>query len=94
MRIVRRDSYAVDLDRIVYPISLDNPSAARDMWDEIERQVERFVTNRLPAGEMEARKIALSSITRLMKRVSRKSSTSTGANNNSCSWISKEVPAD
>lgn len=42
MRIIRRDSYAIDLDRIVDRIALDNPSAALDMWDEIERQVERL----------------------------------------------------
>ena len=42
MRIIRRDSYAIDLDRIVDRIALNNPSAALDMWDEIERQVERL----------------------------------------------------
>ncbi|MGO7997873.1 type II toxin-antitoxin system RelE/ParE family toxin [Rhizobium ruizarguesonis] len=42
MRIIRRDSYAIDLDGIVDYIALDNPSAALDMWDEIERQVERL----------------------------------------------------
>ncbi|EJL58097.1 addiction module toxin, RelE/StbE family [Rhizobium sp. CF122] len=42
MRIIRRNSYAIDLDRIVDRIALDNPSAALDMWDEIERQVERL----------------------------------------------------
>jgi toxin ParE1/3/4 len=41
MRIIRRDSYAIDLDRIVDRIALDDPSAL-DMWDEIERQVERL----------------------------------------------------
>ncbi|MGO6748170.1 type II toxin-antitoxin system RelE/ParE family toxin [Rhizobium ruizarguesonis] len=42
MRIVRRDSYAIDLDKIVDHIALDNPLAALNMWDEIERQVERL----------------------------------------------------
>jgi toxin ParE1/3/4 len=42
MRIIRRDSYAIDLDRIVDHIALDNPSAALDVWDDIERQVERL----------------------------------------------------
>ncbi|MFT2215290.1 type II toxin-antitoxin system RelE/ParE family toxin [Rhizobium giardinii] len=42
MRNIRRDSYAIDLDRIVDHIASDNPSAALDMWDEIERQVERL----------------------------------------------------
>lgn len=42
MRLVRRDSYAQDLDKIVDHIAKDNPSAALDMWDEIERQVERL----------------------------------------------------
>lgn len=42
MRIVRRDSYAIDLDRIVDHIALDSPFVALDMWDEIERQVERL----------------------------------------------------
>lgn len=42
MRVIRRDSYALDLDRIVDHIALDNPSAALDMWDEIELQVERL----------------------------------------------------
>ena len=42
MRIVRRASYARDLDRIVDHIALDNPAAALDIWDEIERQVERL----------------------------------------------------
>jgi toxin ParE1/3/4 len=42
MRIIRRDSYAVDLDRIVDRIALDNPSAALHIWDEIERQAERL----------------------------------------------------
>jgi toxin ParE1/3/4 len=42
MRIVRRDSYANDLDKIVDHIALDNPLAALNMWDEIEQQVERL----------------------------------------------------
>ncbi len=42
MRIVRRDSYAIDLDKIVDHIALDNPLAALNMWDKIERQVERL----------------------------------------------------
>ncbi|RMC62535.1 type II toxin-antitoxin system RelE/ParE family toxin [Sinorhizobium meliloti] len=42
MRLVRRTSYAQDLDRIVDHIAKDNPSAALDMWDEIEHQVERL----------------------------------------------------
>ena len=42
MRIIRRDSYSIDLDRIVDHIALDNSSAALDMWDDIERQVERL----------------------------------------------------
>lgn len=42
MRIVRRDSYAADLDRIVDHIALENPSAALDIWDDIERQIERL----------------------------------------------------
>lgn len=42
MRIIRRESYAIDLDGIVDHIALDNPKAALDMWDEIERQVERL----------------------------------------------------
>ena len=42
MRLVRRQSYAVDLDRIVDQIAKDNPAAALDMWDEIENQVEQL----------------------------------------------------
>jgi toxin ParE1/3/4 len=42
MRIVRRDSYASDLDRIVDHIAADNPSAALTIWDVIERQSERL----------------------------------------------------
>lgn len=42
MRIIRRESYASDLVRIVDHIALKNPAAALDMWDEIERQVERL----------------------------------------------------
>lgn len=42
MRIIRRGSYAIDLDRIVDHIAENNPSAALDMWDGIERQVERL----------------------------------------------------
>lgn len=42
MRIVRRDSYAADLDSIVDHIALENPSAALDIWDDIERQIERL----------------------------------------------------
>lgn len=41
-RLVRRDSYAQDLDRIVDHIAKDNPPAALKMWDEIESQVERL----------------------------------------------------
>jgi toxin ParE1/3/4 len=42
MRIIRRESYAIDLDWIVDHIAFDNPKAALEMWDEIERQVERL----------------------------------------------------
>jgi toxin ParE1/3/4 len=42
MRIIRRDSYAGDLDRIVDHIALNNPSAALGILDDIERQVERL----------------------------------------------------
>lgn len=42
LRLVRRDSYAQDLDRIVDHIAKDNPPAALNMWDEIENQVERL----------------------------------------------------
>ncbi|MCY1740741.1 type II toxin-antitoxin system RelE/ParE family toxin [Ensifer sp. SL37] len=42
MRLVRRDSYAADLDRIVERIAENNPAAALDMWDDIESQVERL----------------------------------------------------
>jgi toxin ParE1/3/4 len=42
MRIIRRDSYAADLDRIVDHIALENPSAALDIWEDIERQSERL----------------------------------------------------
>ncbi|MCM5693071.1 type II toxin-antitoxin system RelE/ParE family toxin [Sinorhizobium meliloti] len=42
MRLVRRTSYAQDLDRIVDHLAEDNPSAPFDMWDEIERQVQRL----------------------------------------------------
>jgi len=42
MRIVRRDSYAADLDSIVDHIALENPEAALDIWDDIERQIERL----------------------------------------------------
>ena len=42
MRIVRRDSYAADLDSIVDHIALENPSAALDIWDDIERQIKRL----------------------------------------------------
>lgn len=42
MRLVRRQSYAADLDRIVDHIAEDNPAAALNMWDEIERHVERL----------------------------------------------------
>ncbi len=42
MRLVRRRSYAVDLDRIVDHIAQGNPAAALDMWDGIENQVERL----------------------------------------------------
>ena len=43
MRLVRRQSYAADLDRIVDHIAAENPAAALDMWDEIENQVERLL---------------------------------------------------
>lgn len=42
MRLVRRQSYAADLDRIVDHIAKDNPAAALDMWDEIENQVKQL----------------------------------------------------
>lgn len=42
MRLVRRDFYAADLDRIVERIAENNPAAALDMWNEIESQVERL----------------------------------------------------
>lgn len=42
MRIIRRVSYSIDLNKIVDHIALDNPSAALGMWDDIERQVERL----------------------------------------------------
>ena len=42
LRLVRRDSYAQDLDRIVDYIAKDNPMAAVNIWDEIESQVERL----------------------------------------------------
>lgn len=42
LRLVRRASYAQDLDRIVDHIAKDNPPAALRMWDEIENQVERL----------------------------------------------------
>ncbi|WP_430246538.1 type II toxin-antitoxin system RelE/ParE family toxin (plasmid) [Neorhizobium sp. DAR64861/K0K2] len=42
MRLVRRQSYAADLDRIVDHIAEVNPVAALDTWDEIENQVERL----------------------------------------------------
>ena len=42
MRLLRRQSYAADLDRIVDHIAADNPAAALEMWDEIESQVERL----------------------------------------------------
>ena len=42
MRLVRRDSYAGDLDRIVERIAKENPAAALDIWDDIENQVERL----------------------------------------------------
>ena len=42
MRLVRRDSYAGDLDRIVERIAENNPAAALDMWDDIENQVEQL----------------------------------------------------
>jgi toxin ParE1/3/4 len=42
MRIIRRDSYAADLDSIVDHIALENPSAVLDIWDDIERQIERL----------------------------------------------------
>ncbi len=42
MRLLRRDSYAEDLERIVEHIARDKPGAALAMWDEIESQVERL----------------------------------------------------
>lgn len=42
MRLVRRDSYAGDLERIVERIAKENPAAALDIWDDIENQVERL----------------------------------------------------
>lgn len=42
MRLVRRETYAQDLDRIVDHIAKDSPAAALDMWDEIESQVDRL----------------------------------------------------
>ncbi|QGM48326.1 type II toxin-antitoxin system RelE/ParE family toxin [Methylocystis heyeri] len=42
MRLLRRDSYADDLDRIAEHIAKDKPDAALAMWDEIESQVERL----------------------------------------------------
>lgn len=42
MRLVRRQSYAADLDRIIERIAENNPAAALDMWDDIESQVERL----------------------------------------------------
>lgn len=42
MRLVRRASYGEDLDRIVEHIAEADLSAALDMWDAIERQVERL----------------------------------------------------
>lgn len=42
MRLIRRDSYAIDLTNIVDHIALDNPSAALGMWEDIEQQVERL----------------------------------------------------
>lgn len=42
MRIIRRDSYAIDLNRIADYIALENPSAALDIWDDIEGQIERL----------------------------------------------------
>jgi toxin ParE1/3/4 len=42
MRIIRRETYARDIDSIVDHIATDNPSAALAMWDAIERQAERL----------------------------------------------------
>lgn len=42
LRLVRRESYARDLDLIVEHIAKDNPVAALRMWDEIEGQIERL----------------------------------------------------
>ena len=42
MRLLRRDSYAEDLERIAEHIAKDKPGAALAMWDEIESQVERL----------------------------------------------------
>jgi len=42
VRLLRRDSYAEDLERIAEHIARDKPGAALAMWDEIESQVERL----------------------------------------------------
>ena len=42
MRLLRRDSYAEDLERIAEHIARDKPGAALAMWDEIESKVERL----------------------------------------------------
>ena len=41
MRIIRRESYASDLESIVDHIASDNLSAVLVIWDEIERQTAR-----------------------------------------------------
>jgi len=42
VRLLRRDSYAEDLERIAEHIARDKPGAALAMWDEIESKVERL----------------------------------------------------
>jgi toxin ParE1/3/4 len=42
VRLLRRDSYAEDLERIAEHIAKDKPGAALAMWDAIESQVERL----------------------------------------------------
>ncbi|WP_445678952.1 type II toxin-antitoxin system RelE/ParE family toxin [Radicibacter daui] len=41
-RLVRRESYVRDLEQIADHIAADNPKAALDIWDQIERQAERL----------------------------------------------------
>jgi len=42
MRLVRRETYAQDLERIVEYNAKDNPAAALDMWNEVEGHFERL----------------------------------------------------